>query len=107
MHDEVAEGDVLGGFEGALDLVHGGDAARLVRVRQIDGGSAGAAHLAIGIKRGVHRPGLEGIRAEPRSQLTDVFAAGVVEVLTRGKDFDRLRARAAGGTPPTPRTASG
>ena len=54
MHNEVAEGDLLGGFQGALDLVHGGDAAGLLRVQQVDGGRAGAAHLAVGVERGVH-----------------------------------------------------
>ncbi len=31
--DEFFEGDVFGRFEGALDLVHGVDAARLFRMR--------------------------------------------------------------------------
>ena len=48
VNDEVLKVQVLGGFESAFDLVHGVDAARLFRVQQVDGGGAGAAHLAIG-----------------------------------------------------------
>jgi len=43
VNDEVAKGDGFGGFEGALDFVHGVDAAGFLRVQQVDGGSAGAA----------------------------------------------------------------
>ena len=48
MDDEIAQRDVLGGFEGALDLVHGVDAAGFFRMDDVDAGRAGAAHLAIG-----------------------------------------------------------
>ena len=90
VEDEVAEGDLLGGFEGALDLVHGIDAAGFLRVQDVDGGRTGAAHLAVREERGVHGKGLERVGAEPGGQLGDVLAAGVVEVLAGGKDFDCL-----------------
>ena len=48
MDDEIAQRDVLGGFERALDLVHGVDAAGLVGVQHIHPRRAGAAHLAVG-----------------------------------------------------------
>lgn len=57
VEDEVAKGDLLGGFEGALDFVHGVDAAGFLRVQHVDCGSAGAAHFAVGKERGVHGPG--------------------------------------------------
>ena len=57
VEDEVAKGDLLGGFEGALDFVHGVDAAGFLRVQHVDRGSAGAAHFAVGEERGVHGPG--------------------------------------------------
>ena len=85
---------MLGGFERALDLVHGFDAAGLVGVQHIHSRRAGAAHLAVREERGVHGEGLERIGAEPLGQLGDVLAAGVVEVLARGKDLHRLRAGA-------------
>jgi len=44
----------------------------------------------------MHRPGLEGVGAEPGGQFGDVLAAGVVKVLARGKDLDCLRTGAAG-----------
>ena len=89
-------GNLLGGFEGALDLVHGVDAARFFRMKQVDGGRAGAAHLAIGKHGRVHGERLERIGAEPLGQLAHVLAAGVVEVLARGEDLHTLRAGAAG-----------
>ena len=96
MDDEIAQRDVLGGFQRALDLIHGIDATRFFRVQHVYTGRAGAAHLAIGKKRCVHRERLKRIGAEPLCQLGDVLAAGVVEVLARGKDFDRLSAGAGG-----------
>jgi hypothetical protein len=45
--DEVAKGDLLGGFEGAFDLIHGGDAASFFRVQNVNSRSSGAAHFPI------------------------------------------------------------
>ena len=42
----------------------------------------------------MHGEGLKRIGAEPVGEFGDVFAAGVVEVLARGKDLDRLCAGA-------------
>ena len=96
MDDKVAEWDVLGGFKRAFDFVHGINAASLFRVQDIYSGSAGAAHLAVGIKRGVHGEGLKRVGTEPLSQLGHMLAAGVVKVLAGGKDLDRLRAGTTG-----------
>jgi len=43
MHHEIAQRNVLGRLERALDLVHGVDAAGLLRVQHIQRGRAGAA----------------------------------------------------------------
>ncbi len=94
VHHEVAQRNMLRGFERALDLVHGVDAPGLLRVQHIDRERAGAAHLAVGIKRGVHRKRLERVGAEPLGQFGHLLAAGVVEVLARGKNLHRLRAGA-------------
>jgi len=94
MENDVAEVDVLGGFEGSLDLVHGVDAAGFLRMDEVDGGRAGAAHLAVGVERGMERPGRDLTGGEPCGDFVDMLAAGVVEVLPRGEDFDRLRAAA-------------
>ena len=94
MHHEIAQRNVLGRLERALDLVHGVDAAGFFRVQHIQAGRAGAAHLAVGIKRGVHGKGLKRVGAEPLGQLHHLLAAGVVEVLARGEDLHRLRAGA-------------
>ena len=90
MEDEVRKRDELGGLKGALDLIHGVDAACFLRVQDVDGRCAGAAHFAVGEERGMHGIGLEGVGAEPGAKLGDVFAAGVVEVLAGGVDFDGL-----------------
>jgi hypothetical protein len=96
MENEVMEGDVLGGFKGALDLVHGVDAAGFVRVQQVNCRCAGTAHLVIGKERRMHRPGFKRIGAEPSGKLCDVLAAGVVKVLASGKNLNRLRSGPAG-----------
>ena len=44
----------------------------------------------------MHRERLKRIGAEPLSELSYVFAAGVVEMLARSKDFDCLCAGSLG-----------
>ena len=92
VNDHVAQRDVLGSLEGALHLVHGVDAAGFLRVEHVHCGRSGSAHLPVGIERSVHGKRLECIRSEPGSQLGDVLAAGVIKMLTRGKNFDCLSA---------------
>ena len=94
VHHKIAQWDVLRRFECPLDLVHGVDAPCLLRVQHIHPECAGTAHFAVGIKRRVHRKGLECVGAEPFGQLRHLLSAGVVKVLTRGKDLHRLRAGA-------------
>ena len=94
VHHKIAQRDVLRRFKRTLDLVHGVDAPRLIGVQHIHCGCARAAHLAVGIKRCMHRKGLERVGAEPLGQLGHVLAAGVVEMLARGKNLHRLRAGA-------------
>ena len=94
MKDEVAELDLLGGFEGAFDFVHGIDAAGLFRVQKIDGGSAGTAHFMVREERGMHGKGFKRVGTEPIGELIAMFAAGVVEVLAGGKDLHRFSAGA-------------
>ena len=94
MNHEIAKGNLVGRFQRALDLIHGVDAAGLVGVQHIDAGTAGAAHFAVSIQRGVHGKRLQRVRPEPPGQLCYLFAAGVVEVLARGEDLHRLRAGA-------------
>src|SRR5580658_3951429 len=96
VQDKVGKGDELGGFQGALDLVHGVDAAGFLRVQKVDGGCAGATHFAVGEKRGVHGKRLESIGTKPGAEFGDVLAAGVVEVLPGGINFDRLGTGAFG-----------
>ena len=82
---------MLGRFQRALDFVHGIDSAGLVGVQHIDARCAGAAHFAVGIHRSVHGERLQRVRPEPFRQLSDIFAAGVVKVLARGKNLHCLR----------------
>ena len=96
MDDEIAQRDVLGRFECALDFVHGFNAAGFFGMDDIDTGSAGTAHLAIGEKRGVHGKGLKRVGPEPLGEFHDGIAAGVVEVLAGSEDFNCLRAGAGG-----------
>src|ERR1017187_8765967 len=96
VHNQVAKGDMLGGLDGPLDLVHSVDAAGFLRMQQVDPRSAGAAHIAVRVKRRVHRPNLELVGTKPAGQLCDMIAAGVIEVLAGGKYFDSLRSGPGG-----------
>ncbi len=90
VEDEEAEGDLLGDFEGALDLIHGVDAAALLGMDDVDGGGSAAAHFKVGKQGRVHGKRLDGIGAEPVRQFADVGAAGVVEMLAGGEKFHAL-----------------
>jgi len=69
------------------------DSAGFFRVQHVHRRRAGPAHLAVRKEWRVHRPGFKRIGSEPGGQLGDVLAAGVVEVLPRGKNLHCLRAR--------------
>ena len=91
-----AKWDLLGGFDGALDLVHGVDAAGLFWVDEVERGSDVAAPLGVGIERLVERGG-NVIGAEPGGEFADDGAVSVVEVVADGEDFNRLGAAVAHG----------
>ena len=88
--NEEPKGNLLGDFEGALDLVHAIDASGLLRMDDVDAGRTAAAHFVIGIERRVHGEGLGLVRPEPLGEVADGAAVGVVEVLARGEKFDSL-----------------
>jgi hypothetical protein len=93
--DAGGDGDLLGGFEGALDLVHGGYAVGLLGVDEIDvrGDVAGPlAASAIGEVDRLVKCGGYSCVAEPCSDIADGSAIGVVEVMSSGEEFDRLSA---------------
>jgi len=75
MDDEIAEGNVLGGFKSALDLVHGVDARDFSGVQHVDSRRAGATHFRDRVERGVHGERLKRIGAEPCTKLGHVLAA--------------------------------
>lgn len=85
------EGDLLGGLEGAFDLVHGVDAAGLFGVDEIEGGGDVAGPVVGG--EGIGEDGLveggvgSGV-AEPVGEVADDGAVGVVEVVSGSEDFD-------------------
>src|SRR5208337_4784185 len=89
---QKAEWNVLGGFQGAFDLVHGIDAVRPVGRGDIDGRRTSASPLVVGVQRSVHRVEWNASGAEPVGNFADMLLAiGVVKVLAGGKDFNRLR----------------
>ena len=89
------DGDLLGGLEGALDLVHGGDAAGLFGVNEVEiwGDVAGplGVRAVAEVKRLVERGPYAG-RVEPGGDIADGGAVGVVEVMTGGEELDDLSA---------------
>jgi len=89
------DGDLLGGLEGTLDLVHGGDAAGLFGVDEVEIGSDVAGPLGVGTVadvEGLMERGSNAGVAEPCGDVADGGAVGVVEVVAGGEDLDGLGA---------------
>src|SRR4029077_5521039 len=81
----------LGDFQGAFDLVHGIDAAGAVGGGDVDGRRTGAPPLVVGVQRRMDRIERNAGGAEPVGNFADMLLPiGVVKVLARGEDFDRL-----------------
>ena len=96
--DDGGEGDLLGGLEGALDLVHGGDAVGLLRGDEVEVGGDVAGPLgvgAVGDVDGLVEDGADVVGAEPGGDVADGEGVGVVEVVARGEDFDGAARRRA------------
>jgi hypothetical protein len=93
MEDAGVDGNLLGGFEGALDLVHGSDAVGFFGIDEIDVGGDVAGPLAASavakIEGLMERSG-DAIGAEPGGDVADGGAVAVVEVVAGGKDLDGL-----------------
>ena len=92
---QVAIGHVLGHFDGALDLVHGINAALAVFSRDVQRRHIAAAPFVAVVHRRVHRVELRARALEPGGDFEHVLLAlRVVEMSAEGEDLDRLRARA-------------
>jgi len=91
--DAGGDGNLLGGLEGALDLVHGSDAVGFFGVDEVDVGGDVAGPLAGAAIREVdglvERGGYTCV-AEPGGDVADGGAVGVVEVVAGGEDLDGL-----------------
>jgi hypothetical protein len=89
------DGDLLGGFEGALDLVHGGDAAGLFGVDEVEVRGDVAGPLGVGTVadvEGLVEGGTDVVGAEPGGDVAYGGSVGVVEVVAGGEDLDGLGA---------------
>src|SRR6185437_12343147 len=88
------DGNLLGGFERALHLVHRRDTRGLLHVDEVQrgGGVAAPDALVVRIEEWhVHRR-RDGVGLEPRGYVAYGGAVGVVEVMARGEEFDGLSA---------------
>ncbi len=89
------DGNLLGGLEGALDLVHGGDAAGLFGIDEVEIGCDVAGPLGVGTVadvEGLVEGGPDAGVAEPGGDVADGGAVGVVEVVAGGEDLNGLSA---------------
>ena len=89
-----SERDLLRGLDGALDLVHGGDAGLFalgdeVKIRRYVAGPLDV--IAVGEIDGLMQHRAHVVRAEPVSEFAHSGRVGVVEVVARGEDFDGAR----------------
>src|SRR6202021_3399834 len=90
LHQEP-EWNLVGNFKGALDLVHGLDARGPGDRCQVDRRRAGTAPFIVGVERRVDRVEWNAAAAKPVGNLFDVsLAVGIVDMLARGKNLDRL-----------------
>ncbi len=93
---QKTERNLFGDFERALDLIHGLDAAGAVGGRDVDGRSTGASPFVIGIERRVDRIQRNPACSKPVRDFPHVLlAVGIVEMLPRRKNLDRLRTAAS------------
>ncbi len=96
MLHQKAKRNLLRDLQGPFHLIHRLDQPRAVRRRQVYGRRSRPAPLVIGIERRVH-----GIQrnATPTKPLGDLFhvslAIGIVEMLTRCENLDRLHSAAS------------
>ena len=90
VEDGGGDGDLLGGLEGALDLVHGVDAAGLFGVDEVERGSGVAGPLGVGPVAdvdGLVERGGDVVGAEPGGDVAEGGAVGVVEVVAGGEEL--------------------
>ena len=95
VEDAGGDGDLLGGLEGALDLVHGCDAMGLFGVDEIDirGNVAGPLPASpVSEVDGLVECGGYSGGAEPGGDVADGGAVSVVEVMAGGEQLDGLGA---------------
>ncbi len=95
LHQET-ERNLLGNFKGALDLVHGVDARCAVGGGNVDRRRPCPSPLVVRVQRRMHRIERYPAAAEPVSNFFHVrFAIGVVKVLPRRENLDRLHSAAS------------
>jgi hypothetical protein len=95
MKDAGVDGHLLGRFERALDLVHGGDAVGFFRIDEIDIGGDVAGPLpasAVAEVEGLVECSRDSGVAEPGGYVADGGAVAVVEVVASGEELDTLGA---------------
>jgi hypothetical protein len=95
VEDAGVDGDLLGGLEGTLDLVHGGDAVGFFGVDEIDIGGDVSGPLSaspVGEVEGLMECGGYASVAEPSGDVADGGPIAVVEVVAGGEDLDSLSA---------------
>jgi len=99
MEGDGGDGNLLGGLEGALDLVHGVDAVGLLGRDEGEGGGD-VARPVFGLlagEDGLVKGGRGAGVAEPGGDLAELGAVGVVEVMAGGEEFDGACATVAEG----------
>lgn len=92
MEDAGTEGDLFGGLEGAFGLIHCGDAMALVTGDEVESGCrvARPGDLFSFREDGHVHGGSHRIGTEPGGEFADGAAIGVIEVMPRGEDLNKV-----------------
>src|SRR5208337_2071795 len=93
MKNEVTKWEELGYFEGALDLIHGGDSQSALQVCNGNQQPSRPPPIPVAKKGSVQGMKSNGVVAEPLRHIADLVQIVIVQMLAGGHDFEITQAR--------------
>src|SRR5208337_4658974 len=93
MKNEVTKREELGNFDGALDLIHGGDSQAAPQVGNGNRQSSRPPPIPVAKKGRVQGMESNGVVAEPLRYIAQLVRIVIVQMLAGGHDFEITQAR--------------